>query len=79
MSILVRNVCDLHIYRGWGWVAPALPTCKDFARLIHRISTTCKVFKVAVDNLCITFKDFTSLKSVILALEKCHTLQAFEV
>jgi hypothetical protein len=62
MSILVRNVCDLHIYRGWGWVAPALPTCKDFARLIHRISTTCKVFKVPVDNLWITLQAFKVAK-----------------
>jgi len=28
-----------------------------------------------VDN----FINFTSFKSVILALEKCHTLQAFQV
>jgi hypothetical protein len=58
MSILVRNVYDLYIYRGWWGGHPAPRTCKDFARLIHRISTTCKVFKVAVDNLWITFKVF---------------------
>ena len=66
MSILVRNVQDLHIYHPTPPVAPALPTCKDFARLIHRISTTCKVFKVPVDNLCITFKVFISGKSPLL-------------
>ena len=70
MSILVRNVCDLHIYRGWGWVAPALPTCKDFARLIHRISTTYPQLVKSLYNLWITlwitFKVFISGKSPLL-------------
>ena len=66
MSILVRNVCDLHIYRGWRGVAPASPTLKalyknytvyqDFKRL-YKIYTALKV----VQNLYSCNLNFTRL------------------
>ena len=52
MSILVRNVYDLYIYGGWGYVPPASPTLQalyknytvyqDFKRL-YKIYTVLKV------------------------------------
>jgi len=66
MSILVRNVYDLYIYGGWGWVAPASPTLKalyknctayqDFKRL-YKIYTALKV----VQNLYSCTPNFTRL------------------
>ena len=77
MSILVRNVYDLYIYRGWGWVAPASPTLKalyknytvyqDFKRL-YKIYTVLKVvqnlysFPINFQRLYKLYKNYTVFK-----------------
>ena len=66
----------------WLLPCPLVKTLQDlstgYQQLIHRISTTCKVFKVPVDNLWITFKVFISVNRPLLKYDTFKEYDTFK-